>query len=90
MKTYTFKVIVEPDEDAQGNPAWHAYCPALVDIGASTSGRTKDEALRNINDVIHMIVQELIEEGTPLPEGPSSYVEVAEVSQEEPRIAVTV
>jgi hypothetical protein len=30
MKTYTFKVIVEPDEDAQGNPAWHAYCPTLV------------------------------------------------------------
>jgi hypothetical protein len=28
MKTYTFKVVVEPDEDALGNPAWHAYCPA--------------------------------------------------------------
>jgi hypothetical protein len=25
MKTYTFKVVVEPDEDR-----WHAYCPALV------------------------------------------------------------
>ena len=24
MKTYTFKVVVEPDEDAVGNPAWHA------------------------------------------------------------------
>ena len=33
MKTYSFKVVVEPDEDAQGNPAWHAYCPALVERG---------------------------------------------------------
>ena len=29
MKTYSFKVVVEPDEDVLGNPAWHAYCPAL-------------------------------------------------------------
>ena len=25
MKTYSFKVVVEPDEDALGNPAWHAH-----------------------------------------------------------------
>jgi predicted RNase H-like HicB family nuclease len=90
MKTYTFKVVVEPDEDALGNPAWHAYCPALVSIGGATSGRTKDEALSNINEVIHMIVQEFVEEGKPLPEGPADFVEVAEISSEEPRIAVTV
>jgi hypothetical protein len=39
MKTYTFKVVIEPDEDAQGNPAWHAYCPALVGVG----GQLPDE-----------------------------------------------
>ena len=90
MKTYSFKVVIEPDEDAQGNPAWHAYCPALVDLGAATSGRTKEEALKNINEVIRMIVQEFVEEGTPLPEGPSDSVDVVEISKEEPRIAVTV
>ena len=90
MKTYSFKVVVEPDEDAQGNSAWHAYCPALESVGGATSGRTKEEALSNINDVIHMIVQEFTEEGKALPEGPEDSVEIVEVSQEEPRIAVTV
>jgi predicted RNase H-like HicB family nuclease len=90
MKTYTFKVVVESDEDAVGNPAWHAYCPALERIGAATSGRTRDEALRNINEVVRMIVQESIEDGEPLPDGPSDQVEVVEVPAEDPRIAVTV
>jgi predicted RNase H-like HicB family nuclease len=90
MKTYTFKVVVEPDEDALGNPAWHAYCPALESIGAATSGRTRDEALKNINEVIHMIVEESLEEGRPLPEGTEDDVEVAEGSNETPRIAITV
>jgi predicted RNase H-like HicB family nuclease len=90
MKTYNFKVVIEPDEDAEGNPAWHAYCPALVSIGAATSGRTREEALKNINEVVRMIVQESIEEGTALPEGPADSVDVVEISEKEPRIAVTV
>lgn len=90
MKTYTFRVVVEPDEDAKGGPAWFAYCPALESIGGATSGRTRAEALQNMNEVVRMIVQEFIEEGKPLPEGPADSVEVAEVSQEAPRIAVTV
>jgi predicted RNase H-like HicB family nuclease len=83
MKTYSFKVVVEADEDAQGNPAWFAHCPALESVGAATSGRTKEEALRRINEVVRMIVQEFIEDGKSLPEGPHDSVEVA-------RIAVTV
>lgn len=90
MKTYSFKVVVEPDEDDQGNPAWFAHVPALENIGAATSGRTKEEALRRINEVVLMIVQESIEDGKSLPEGPLDAVEVVEVSQQEPRIAVTV
>ena len=58
MKTYRFKVVVETDEDAQGNSAWHARCPALESLGGATSGRTREEALRNMNEVIHMIIQE--------------------------------
>jgi len=90
MKTYSFKVVLEPDEDAQGNPAWYAYCPALETVGGATSGRTREEALKNINNVVQMIVQEFVEEGRPLPEGPADSVEVEEISAEEPRIAVTV
>jgi predicted RNase H-like HicB family nuclease len=90
MKTYTFKVIVEPDEDAEGTPAWHAYCPALESLGAATSGRTKEEALKHINEVVHMIVREFIDEGKSLPEGPEEDVEVSEISTDAPRIAVTV
>ncbi len=84
MKTYSFKVVMEPDEDAHGDPAWFAHCPALESIGGATSGRTQEEALRRINEVVRMIVQEFIEEGKPLPEGPRDSVEVEEVSQREP------
>ena len=90
MKTYSFKVVLEPDEDAEGNPAWFAYCPALEALGGATSGRTREEAIRNVNEVVRMIVQEFIEDGKSLPEGPEDSVEVEEVSQQDPRIAVTV
>lgn len=90
MKTYSFKAVVEPDEDAQGNPAWYAYCPALESIGAAASGRTRDEALSNVNEIVRMIVEEFVEEGRALQEGPADSVEVVEISEREPRIAVTV
>ena len=54
-------------KNAEGNPAWFACCPPLESSGAATSGRTKEEALRNVNEVVRMIVQEFIEEGKPLP-----------------------
>ena len=69
MKAYSFKVVVEPDEDAAGNAVWYALCPALESVGGATSGRTREEALSRINAVIHMIVQEFTEEGKALPEG---------------------
>ena len=90
MKTYNFKVVLEPDEDFDGNPAWFAYCPALESMGGATSGRTREEALQKINEVVRMIVEGFIEEGKPLPEGPEDSVEVEEVSPEQPHIAVTV
>lgn len=90
MKTYSFKAVVEPDEDAQGNPAWYAYCPALESIGAAASGRTREEALSNVNEIVRMIVEEFVEDGRALPEGPADSVEVVEISEKEPRIAVTV
>jgi predicted RNase H-like HicB family nuclease len=55
--TYTYGVVVEPDEDA-----WHAYCPALQGYGAATWGKTQAEALRHIREVVAMVVAELIED----------------------------
>jgi predicted RNase H-like HicB family nuclease len=52
MKTYTFKVIVEPDGDR-----WHASCPALQKYGAATWGATKEEAYRHIQEVVQMIIE---------------------------------
>jgi len=47
LKTYNFKVVLEPDEDFEGNPSgWHAYCPALESLGGSTWGGTREEALK--------------------------------------------
>jgi len=81
LKTYTFKVVVERDEDR-----WHAYCPALVAKGGATWGNTKEEALRNIDEVVKMVVESLVEHGEPIPSEPSDEVQVFG----EPRVAVTV
>jgi predicted RNase H-like HicB family nuclease len=58
MKTYTFKVVVEPDDGR-----WHAYCPALEQNGAATWGDTEEEAFQHIREVVQMVVEELREDG---------------------------
>lgn len=77
LTTYTFKVVVEPDEDR-----WRAFCPPLEHLGAATWGHTREEALRHIREVLELVVAELIEDGEPIP---------AEASvSEEPLVSVTV
>jgi len=81
MTTYNFKVVVEPDGER-----WHAYCPALVSQGAATWGHTEKEALKNIEDVVKMVVESLLEHGDPIPTSPSGFVQVSP----EPQVAVIV
>jgi predicted RNase H-like HicB family nuclease len=81
LKSYTFKVVVEPDEDR-----WHAYCPALEAQGASTWGRTREEALKHIDEVTQLVVESMIEHGQPLPEETTEEVQVTV----EPRVTVNV
>ena len=77
VTTYTFRIVVDPDEDR-----WRAHAPALEAEGASTWGYTREEALANIREVLEMIVGELAEEGRSVP---------ADVAvSEEPLVAVTV
>ena len=77
MKSYVFRVILEPDEEA-----WRAYIPDLEDKGGATWAKTKEEALRNIHEVAQMAIESMIEDGEALPQG------ITEV--DEPVIAVTV
>lgn len=71
MNTYVLQVVLEPDEDFDGNPAgWHAYAPALVEQGASTWGATQEEALVNIREVLEMAIESMLEHGEPIPVSP--------------------
>ena len=67
MKNYVFKIVVEDDEHEDGRPAFRAYCPALESIGAATWGDTREEAVKHIGEVLHVIVDELAEEGKEIP-----------------------
>ena len=67
MKSYVFKVVVEDDAHEDGRKAYHAYCPALESLGAASWGERKEEALKNIGDVLQMVVEELIGEGKQIP-----------------------
>ena len=62
MKTYVFRVVVEPDEDR-----WVSYCPLLAQYGAATWGYTEAEALKHIREVVDMVLAELTEDGLPIP-----------------------
>ena len=77
MKSYIFPVALEPDEDG-----WRAFVPELEAKGAATWGHTKEEALRNIQEVAHMVIEVLLEDGEALP--PSVTV------SDEPVVAVSI
>lgn len=62
MKTYVFRVVVEPDEDR-----WVAYAPALKDRGGATWGYTREEALENIGQVVQMTVDSMVQHGEAIP-----------------------
>lgn len=55
-KTYQLQVVIEIDEDGK----YVAWCPALQ--GCYTQGDTFEEAMKNIQDVIAMCLEELREE----------------------------
>lgn len=62
MKTYIFKVELESDEEG-----WRAFYGPWESIGASTWGGTQEEALKNIQEVLAMILEESDAEGRALP-----------------------
>jgi len=62
MKTYVFNVSLEPDEDG-----WRAFYAPLEHIGAATWAATKEDAIRNLQEVLSMIIDAFSEEGRELP-----------------------
>ncbi len=75
--SYVYRVVLEADGEG-----WFVFSPTLNKKGGATWGRTKEEALGKINEVIGMILEELVEEGEVIPED-------VMVSQE-PLVAVTI
>ena len=67
MKTYSFRVVVEPDGDR-----WLAYCPAFENYAATTWGNTCEEHLQHIQEVVQMVVEELVEDQGEIPVESSS------------------
>lgn len=84
MKSYVFKVVVEDDNCEDGTPAFHVYCPTLP--SASTWGYTRAEALKNIQEVVELVVESMVKDGELIPEHDSNVVTVSP----EPLVVVNV
>lgn len=62
MNSYTYRVIIEPDE----HNTFHAYVPALS--GCHTWGATLNEARKNIRDAIDAYIRSLRADGKSIPQ----------------------
>jgi predicted RNase H-like HicB family nuclease len=62
MRKLRLPVVITRDEDG--------YYVAEVPVLRScfTQGKTREEALSNIKDVIHLCLESMAEEGEPIPE----------------------
>ena len=76
MKTYSYRVIIEPDE----GDTFHAYVPALP--GCHTWGETFAQTRRNVRDAIDVYVRSLKADGETIPE--DTGVEIVETIQAPP------
>ena len=65
LKSYVFKVVVEEDEFDDGRSGFSASCPSLE--GAYTWGNTREEALERIGEAVKLILDEMRDEGKPIP-----------------------
>lgn len=62
MKTYTYRIIIEPDE----RNTYHAYIPALP--GCHTWGVTIEKTRENVRDAIDVYLRSLRADGAKIPE----------------------
>ena len=82
MKTFNYRIIVEPDERTGTNkPCFTAYCPTL---GLADDGDTLQEALENIKRLINFHIENLAAEGKEIPFDETSKDVITSVSVEVP------
>ena len=62
MKTYDFKVILEPDETG----GYVVSCPTL--LGCYSQGETIEQALENIREAILLCLEDMEAEGEEIPD----------------------
>ena len=63
MKKLRLPVVITKDEDS----FYVAEVPVLK--SCYTQGKTREEALKNIKEVIHLCLESMAEAGEPIPEG---------------------
>jgi predicted RNase H-like HicB family nuclease len=61
-QSYTFSVVLEPDDDAGG---FAVHIPALP--GCHTQGDTREEALAMAQDAITVYIESLLTHNEPIP-----------------------
>jgi predicted RNase H-like HicB family nuclease len=67
VKSYTFRAVIEEDTFPDGGKGYFAYVPELEHLGAATQGKTPQEALKNLQEVLEMIIEEFVEEKQAIP-----------------------
>lgn len=87
MKSYTFKVILEQDkwpDEPDSQAIWRAYIPVLP--AAHAWGDTPKEALENLRNAVDLLIEDMLEQGEPIPQEPATQVKVSN----EPLLTITV
>jgi len=75
MRTLDFKVLLEPDEDG----GYVVVCPSLT--GCYSQGETVEEALANIREAIELCLEELQDQGEPIPDPSNTLIGSVVVTQ---------
>lgn len=81
MKSLTFRVRIEEDPFEDGRMAYRAYIPSLEHKGASSWGYTVEEAMKNIHEVVQMVVESLSVRGEPLPTKSTEDIQISPAPQ---------
>jgi predicted RNase H-like HicB family nuclease len=84
MRSYIFKVVFEKDTWPDEHAIWRASIPVLP--AAHAWGNTQQEAFVNLKHAVDLIIEDLLEEGTPIPTEPAQQVQVSS----EPLLTVTI
>lgn len=71
MKTYTYRIIIEPDE----RNTFHAYVPALP--GCHSWGNSVADARRRVRDAMSVYIRSLLADREKIPE--DNGIEVVEM-----------